>query len=61
MEVMTLDDAVRVARIFEADDVISVPARACRVLAKAIDNLEQQIVDLKLAAKKAAPLDGDSK
>lgn len=45
---MSLEDALRVADIFEADDVISVPAMAGRVLAKGVRDLEKQIIELKL-------------
>jgi hypothetical protein len=45
---MGLEDALRVASIFEADDVISVPARACRVLAQAVKDLTNEIIDLRL-------------
>jgi hypothetical protein len=44
---MTVDDALRVAAIFEADDVIAVPALACRILANYIRELEEQNTDLK--------------
>ena len=52
MSKMNLEEALRVADIFEADDVIAVPAMACRVMAKAIRSLEEQIVDLNLEVKK---------
>jgi hypothetical protein len=41
---MTVDDALRVAAIFEADDVIAVPALACRILANYIRELEARTV-----------------
>lgn len=45
MSRMSVPDALRVASIFEADDIISVPAMACRVLARYIQTLEEnQIV-----------------
>jgi len=45
---MNLEDALRVAALLEADDVISPVAMACRKLAVAIRDLETQIVDLNL-------------
>lgn len=39
---MQVPDALRVAELFEADDVISVPAMACRVLARYTKVLEEQ-------------------
>lgn len=48
---MDLEGAMRVAEIFEADDIISVPAMACRVLLKAVKELTDQIVDLNLELK----------
>jgi hypothetical protein len=39
MTQMSVDDAIRVAQIFEADDIISVPAMACRILLKEIERL----------------------
>jgi hypothetical protein len=41
---MNVPDAMRVAEIFEADDIISVPAMACRVLARYIQALEENQV-----------------
>ncbi len=55
MSKMNLEEALRIAAIFEADDVIAVPAMACRVMAKAIQDLSEQIVDLKLEAAKPLP------
>lgn len=43
MSNMTIPDALRVASIFEADDVISVPAMACRILAQYVKELEEQL------------------
>lgn len=43
---MSLDDAIRIARILEADDVISVPAKACRILVAEIDRLEKAVQTL---------------
>lgn len=40
---MQVPDALRVAELFEADDVISVPAMACRVLAKYVQELEAEL------------------
>lgn len=45
MSRMTVLDALRVASIFEADDIISVPAMACRVMAKYIKELEEKLSD----------------
>ena len=42
---MQVPDALRVAAIFEADDIISVPAMACRVLAKYVQELEAQLAE----------------
>jgi hypothetical protein len=42
MSNMSVPDALRIASIFEADDIISVPAMACRILAKYVQYLEQQ-------------------
>lgn len=44
---MTMDvkDALRVAELFEADDVISVPAMACRVMLKYIKELEVRVAE----------------
>jgi hypothetical protein len=43
---MQVPDALRVAAIFEADDIISVPAMACRVLAKYVQELEEKVSEL---------------
>lgn len=40
---MQIPDALRIAAIFEADDIISVPAMACRILAKYVQQLEEQL------------------
>jgi hypothetical protein len=40
---MQVPDALRVAELFEADDVISVPAMACRVLARYVKELEVRL------------------
>jgi hypothetical protein len=48
MSNMRLEDALKVAEIFEADDIISVPAMACRILGKTVKDLTEQIVDLRL-------------
>jgi hypothetical protein len=45
---MQVPDALHVASLFEADDIISVPAMACRVLAKYIKELEEQNTELRL-------------
>lgn len=42
MSNMSVPDALRIASIFEADDIISVPAMACRILAKYVQYLEEQ-------------------
>lgn len=45
MSRMSVPDALRVAAIFEADDVISVPAMASRVLAKYVAELEAKLAE----------------
>lgn len=40
---MSLEDAMRVADIFEQDDVIAVPAKACRTLVTEIRRLQEQL------------------
>lgn len=45
MATMTVADAMRVADIMEADDVISVVAMACRVLVKYTRDLETQLAE----------------
>ena len=42
---MDVSNALRVASIFEQDDVISVPAMACRILAKYAKELEAQLAE----------------
>lgn len=42
-ETMKVSDALRIASIFEADDIISVPAMACRILAKYVQELEAEL------------------
>lgn len=44
---MQVSDALRVASIFEADDIISVPAMVCRVLANYVKELETQLAEVK--------------
>lgn len=40
---MDVADALRIAAIFEADDIISVPAIACRTLANYVKELEERL------------------
>lgn len=46
MTTMTVADAMRVAEIFEADDLISVPAMACRILARYAKQLENDLAEV---------------
>ena len=48
MSTMNVEDALKVAAIFEADDIISVAAMSCRVLRHEILQLRQQLEDSKL-------------
>lgn len=43
---MKLEDAMRVADIFEADDVIAVPAKACRALVTEVRRLQEEVKEL---------------
>lgn len=43
MSRLNVEDALRIAQIFEADDIISVPAMVCRVMRHEILQLRQQI------------------
>jgi hypothetical protein len=45
---ISLDDAMRIADIMEADDVISHVSMAARRLVYEVRSLEKQIVELKL-------------
>lgn len=47
MSNMSVPDALRIASIFEADDIISVPAMACRILAKYVQELEAELARMK--------------
>jgi len=40
---MDVADAMRIAALFEKDDIISVPARACRTLAEYVKLLEERL------------------
>ena len=42
---MNTQDAMKVAEIFEADDIISVPAMACRTLLKRVRELEDMLLE----------------
>lgn len=43
---MTLEDAMRVADIFEQDDIIAVPAKACRTLVAEVRRLQEENKEL---------------
>ena len=43
---MTVEEALRIADIFEKDDVISVSAQACRRLANEVQTLRLQVQEL---------------
>lgn len=45
---MSLEDAMRVADIFEADDIISVPAMAGRILVAEVRRLQEVVHSFEL-------------